>query len=55
MTSNVRLLFNIQTFSKHVHVTLSNSLKVLVYQYGSVSLLPQLTLQNVLFVHKLCI
>ncbi|XP_070050120.1 uncharacterized protein [Nicotiana tomentosiformis] len=50
MTSDSRLLFNIQTFSKPVYVTLPNSLKVLVYQYGSVSLLTQLTLQNVLFV-----
>lgn len=64
MTSNLRLLFNVQTFPKPVYVKLPNSLKVLVFQSGYVALLPNLTLQNVLFVpsfnynllsvHKLC-
>ncbi|XP_070036410.1 uncharacterized protein [Nicotiana tomentosiformis] len=65
MTSNLCLLFNVKDMPKPIYVGLPNSHRVLVFQSGCVTLLPNFILQNVLFVlcfnynllsvHKLCV
>lgn len=64
MTSDSSILFNIKTLLKPVFVNLPNSQRIKVTKAGSVNILPEITIENVLFVpsfrcnlmpvHKLC-
>lgn len=64
MTSDLTLFFNVKMLPKLVYVNLPNSNRALVFQSGSVTILPCFTLNHVLFVpyfyynllsaHKLC-
>lgn len=49
MTSDLRILFNVKMLPKPIYVTLLNSNKALFFQLGEVTILPNFTVNHVLF------